>query len=125
VKVFDFRRIRSDIKPSVLANSFTEEVRMAYRLRGSQSHVVTIYGFDFDGPRRVALVAMELGDDSLIERIVHLHQLRSKHLGKRIHDHDYISATDRKNIWVQFVGIIMTLQKLNIVIFNFKLTSKD
>jgi hypothetical protein len=104
------------VNPAGLANSFKEEVRMAYRMRDSSNYVVTIYGFDFDPARLVALLAMELGDDSLQDRIHTLHQSHPKRYGVGIHGNDYIPASDRKNIWVQFVGIIMALQKHNIVI---------
>ena len=88
---------------------------MGYRMRNARDHVVNIYGFDFDPPRHVALMAMELGDDSLQQRIKKLHRRQSGYSKTGTIRDDYISSKDRKNIWVQLVEIIMILHRNNIV----------
>jgi len=85
---------------------------MAYIMRGANNFVVNIYGFDFDSQRRVALMAMELGNDSLQDRVQNLHRM---HPGSKMIGNDYISAGHRKNIWIQLVNIILALHQHNVV----------
>jgi len=114
VKVFDLRRIRPDVSPLSLANSFKEEVKMAYKMRDAKYHVVNIYGFDFDSERRVALMAMELGDQTLEDRAKYLNMTRPRNPQMRFIQ-DFILPKDRKNIWTQLVQIILVLNQHNIV----------
>lgn len=104
-----------------LMESFQKEIRMAYKMRQETRHVVTIYGFDFDPRSGLALMAMELGGDTLAQRIEKLHHMRD--MQQRYHRHDfsttvskdYISARDRKNIWTQLVNIVQTLHRHRVV----------
>jgi hypothetical protein len=93
--------------------SFSDEVKMTYEMRDAKKYVVTMYGSDFDSQRRVALMAMELGNDSLKDRVKNLHRMRSG--SDQIIDSDYIPARDRKNIWIQLVNILLALHQHNIV----------
>lgn len=79
---------------------------MIYRMREEREHVVTVYGFDVDSTRHVALLAMELGGESLLERAFRLHS--------RAED-DFIPTAERKNIWMQLVNILVILHRRNIV----------
>lgn len=106
MKIFDLRRMRSDISPSSLGNSFKEEVKM----RDDKYHLVNIYGFDFDPERRVALMAMELGDQTLEDRAKYLNMTQGKHTTMG----DFISPKDRKSIWIQIVDIVLVLNQHNI-----------
>ncbi len=106
--------MRSDISPSMLANSFKEEVKMSYKLRDAKYHVANIYGFDFDAEKRVALMAMELGDDTLEDRVKDLNMRQSRHPSMGMTNH-LIPPKDRKNIWTQMVQIILVLDQHNIV----------
>ncbi|CAF0746667.1 unnamed protein product [Adineta ricciae] len=112
VKVFDLRRRRSASKALHLTRSFETEIRMAYEMRNAGNYAATIYGFEFDRQRNVALIAMELGDDSLKNRVQTLHR---SHRGSETAGHDYISASDRKNIWLQLVEIILALDRLHVI----------
>lgn len=89
-----------------------EEVKMAFRLRDAQYHVANIYGFDFDGERRLALMALELGDETLQDRANYLHH---QHVSSGMYNGDFISPIDRKSIWKQMVQIILVLHQHNIV----------
>ena len=104
-----------------LIDSFDKEVKMAYRMRQETRHVVTIYGFDFDPRTGLALVAMELGGDTLSKRVEILHMLKNatnQHgsmdmLSRR--GRDYISPMDRKSIWVQLMNIVQILHRHHVV----------
>jgi len=109
VKVFDLRQIR-DVPPEILVKSFKDEVKMAHRLRDAKSHVVNIFGFDFDPSRHVALLAMELGDETLESRAKQLHSTRNQ-----LAHHDFISSKDRKAIWLQLSQILFVLNQHHIV----------
>jgi hypothetical protein len=115
VKVFDLRHLKGNIPAIALADSFQEEVKMAYKLRDAKYHVVNIYGFDFDAERHVALMAMELGDDTLEDRAKNLHIRHQRHDGLGMFGNDYISPKDRKSIWTQLVQIVLVLGQHNIV----------
>ncbi len=104
-----------------LMESFEKEVKMAYKMRQETRHVVTIYGFDFDPRSGLALMAMELGGDTLTKRIEALHMAKDT---RRRHHHmdgmlsilgDYISPRERKNIWVQLNNIVQTLHRHRVV----------
>ncbi len=112
VKVFDLRRLRHDINLITLAKSFDDEIKMAYAMRDATNYVVTIYGFDFDPQRHVALMSMELGNDSLEKRVEILHRMNPE---SQMIDGSYISARDRKNIWIQLINIIFALYRHNVV----------
>jgi serine/threonine protein kinase len=112
VKVFDLRREGAHSNLRSLTSMFEQEVAMLYRLRDAKNHVVNIYGFDFDKQNRVALIAMELGDDSLEERVKKLH---FKYDVSGPISGDYISARDRKYIWIQLVKILLALHQHNVV----------
>ena len=105
-----------------LIESFDKEIKMAYKMRQETKHVVTIYGFDFDPSSGLALVAMELGGDSLAKVIEKLHTkkiLRKKHgFYDGSSSSDYIPAVERKNIWVQLTKILMTLNHHRVVRFS-------
>ncbi len=113
--MFNFRRLRYYVNRLALVNSFEEEVRMTYQMRDAKYHVVNIYGFDFDLQRQLALMAMELGDDTLEDRVKKLHMMHPRYVGSGMSGDDYISAVDRKNIWVQLVNIVLELYRHNIV----------
>jgi len=101
--------------------SFEKEIKMAYKMRQATRHVVTIYGFDFDMRRGLALMAMELGGDTLAIRIEKLHATKDmarRHQranGKLVGTGDYIPARDRKNIWVQLANIVQSLHNHRVV----------
>ncbi|UJR08395.1 hypothetical protein I4U23_012666 [Adineta vaga] len=115
VKVFNLNRTKNYINVLALAKSFQDEVRMSYKMRFSTRHVVTIYGFDLDLRKRVALVAMELGDDSLEDRVRGLHLVHYGPGGSGMTDGDFIHPNDRKNIWIQLVSIILELARHKVV----------
>jgi serine/threonine protein kinase len=104
-----------------LIESFNKEVTIAYKMRKETRHVVTIYGFDFDAQRGLALLAMELGGESLSKRIIRLH--RMKNMERRRHrpdgmmqtGGDFISPRERKNIWVQLADIVQALHRHHVV----------
>ncbi|CAF1309839.1 unnamed protein product [Adineta ricciae] len=112
VKVFDLNRLRPGMNVNRLVQSFQDEVQMIYRMRGAERYVVHVYGFDFDAQRRVALLAMELGGESLQDRATNLYQssLKSPMIGD-----DFIPARERKHFWIQLVNIILVLHHYNIV----------
>ncbi|CAF3759764.1 unnamed protein product [Adineta steineri] len=112
VKVYDFHRRGRNINSAQIGQSFEAEVRMAYAMRHETNFAVTMYGFDFDPDQRLGFMAMELGDDSLKDRAQYLHQIRVDS-GKP--GYDYISAADRKYIWVQLVDIILALHRHRII----------
>jgi hypothetical protein len=115
------RRARGSFNPSELIDSFNKEVTMAYRMREQTQHVVTIFGFDFDPRRGLALLAMELGGDTLTKRIAKLHMRKNMTRRHRRFDGrpgiggDYISPHERKNIWIPLCNIIQTLHKYHVV----------
>ena len=122
VKTIDISgRTSSQFDPISLIDSFDKEITMAYKMRQETQHVVTIYGFDFDVKSGLALMAMELGGDTLANRVEKLHRIRDarrKHADGRAvlrKGTDYISAADRKNIWVQLVNIVLTLNRHHVV----------
>ena len=122
VKVIDInRRAGGTFNPSQLIESFNKEVTMAYRMREQTKHVVTIFGFDFDPRRGLALLAMELGGETLTKRIVRLNMMKNMTRRHRQFDGrpgiggDYISPRERKNIWVQLFNIIETLHQHHVV----------
>lgn len=107
--------------------SFQKEIKMAFKMRKETRHVVTIYGFDFDPHSGLALMAMELGGDTLRTRIEKLHgrkDMQRKHHrrdGTVSISSDYISSRERKNIWIQLANIIQTLHRHRVVsILNYK-----
>ncbi|UJR24403.1 hypothetical protein I4U23_005780 [Adineta vaga] len=112
VKVFDLNRLRPGMNIMRIVQSFQDEVEMIYRMRSARQYVVSVYGFDFDSNRRVALLAMELGSESLQDRAINLHftNLKSAMIGD-----EFISARDRKQFWIQLVNILLVLHQLNIV----------
>lgn len=100
--------------------SFEKEIRMAYKMRQETRHVVTIYGFDFDMNKGLALMAMELGGDTLAARIEKLHAM--KHMRRKTGpldegpgSNEYILPRDRKNIWVQLANIVQILHRHRVV----------
>lgn len=105
----------------MLMESFEKEIRMAYKMRQETRHVVTIFGFDFDMKKGLALMAMELGGDTLSTRIEKLHALKNAPRKMPIQDEmhgasgDYISPRDRKNIWIQLANIVQTLHRHHVV----------
>ncbi|CAF1566168.1 unnamed protein product [Adineta ricciae] len=111
VKVFNLNQTRNLQGLLALAKSFQDEIRMSYKMRFSTSHVVTVYGFDLDLRRRVGLVSMELGDDSLEERVRTLHMMYYSPNGRGMIDGEFIAPVDRKNIWFQIVNIALELFK--------------
>jgi hypothetical protein len=126
VKVININRESSDgWNSSLLIDSFQKEIRMAYKMRQETRHVVTIYGFDFDMRTGLALIAMELGGDTLTMRLDKLH---AKHSMKIQHHpmfartnldgSDFISSSERKNIWVQLTKIVQTLYRNRVVSIN-------
>ncbi len=94
---------------------------MAYKMRQETRHVVTIYGFDFDMRRGLALMAMELGGDTLAARIEKLHAVkdmarrRQQANGKLVGSGDYIPPRERKSIWVQLANIVQSLHNHRVV----------
>jgi hypothetical protein len=94
---------------------------MAYKMRQETRNVVTIYGFDFDLRTGLALIAMELGEDTLDQRVKRLHSMKDmKMRHHNIRDAmlpagDYISSRERKNMWVQLVNIVQTLHRHHVV----------
>ena len=70
------KELRVIFDPLTLMESFEKEIKMAYKMRKETRHVVTIYGFDFDPQRGLALMAMELGGDTLAKRIEVLHIMK-------------------------------------------------
>ncbi|UJR32399.1 hypothetical protein I4U23_019861 [Adineta vaga] len=112
VKVFDLRRRKHASKALQLTRSFETEIQMAYEMRNAGNYAATIYGFEFDRQRNVALIAMEIGDDSLKDRVQSLHQT---HKASETTGYDYISAVDRKNIWLQLVDIVLALDRLHVI----------
>lgn len=123
IKTIDInRRARGGISdPRQLVDSFQKEVKMAYKMRQETQHVVTIYGFDFDPRRGLAMMAMELGGDTLAKRIEILHGMdaaaRVQHFfdGSMSRSGDYISPMERKNIWTQLNNIVQTLHRYRVV----------
>lgn len=123
VKTIDIsgQRTGRNFDPYDLAESFQKEIKMAYKMRKETRHVVTIYGFDFDPRTGLALMAMELGGDTLAKRIEKLHIMND--MQKRHHrmdgtvspSKDYISSRERKNIWVQLANIVQTLHRHRVV----------
>jgi len=105
---------------------------MAYKMRKETRHVVTIYGFDFDPRLGLALIAMELGGDTLAQRIERLHIMKT--MQKRRHHPDgkvaaasidYIPSRERKNIWIQLANIVQTLNRHHVVsISNYRLSNE-
>lgn len=133
VKAIDVsgRTTGSSFDPAVLIESFHKEVTMAYKMRQETRHVVTIYGFDFDARSGLALMAMELGGESLADRIEMLHVV---HNTKRAHTRmdgttaisgDYISSRERKNIWMQLNNIVQTLHRHHVVSIQNKRLSQS
>ncbi|CAF0843474.1 unnamed protein product [Adineta steineri] len=112
VKVFNFNKFEGKVDPSALLTSFQDEVKTIFAIRNARNYVVNVYDFDFDAQRRVALLAMELGNDSLQDRAEMLHETTSR---SRTYGNDYISAIDRKNIWIQLVTIVRVLDQHGIV----------
>lgn len=115
VKTIDISgRTSSQFDPVSLIDSFNQEVKMAYRMRQETRHVVTIYGFDFDMPSGLALMAMELGGDTLAVRIEKLHLMKQAEaiVPKGT---DYIPTGERKNIWRQLVKIVLALDRYDVV----------
>ena len=112
--------------PPTLVKSIEKEIRMAYTLRRATQHVVTIYGFDFDPRTGLALMAMELGGDTLTKRIQMLHMMKD---ARRHHHHhhrhymdgmiskagDYIPSRERKDIWIQLHDIVKALHHYGVV----------
>ena len=91
---------------------------MAYKMRKETRHVVTIYGFDFNMERGLALMAMELGGEALNTRIERLHAMGRNYRrtdGMKTTTGDYIPSRERKNIWVQLVNIVQTLHRHRVV----------
>ena len=123
VKTIDLnRRGSGQFDPLTLINSFEKEIKMAYAMRQETRHVVTIYGFDFNARTGLALMAMELGGDTLTKRVERLHYMkgmqRRQHRGRdamMMSGRDYISSRERKNIWVQLVEIVLTLHRHHVV----------
>ena len=69
----------------------------------------------------LALMAMELGGDTLSTRIEKLHALKNAQRKIPVYDEmngpssDYISPRDRKNIWIQLANIVQTLHRHHVV----------
>jgi len=134
VKTIDIsgQRTGRNFDPYDLAESFQKEIKMAYKMRKETRHVVTIYGFDFDSRLGLALMAMELGGDTLAKRIEKLHAMKAMQNKRYRTDgtvapasRDYISSRERKNIWVQLVNIVQTLHRHHVVSrSNYKLSNK-
>ncbi|CAF3632228.1 unnamed protein product [Adineta steineri] len=116
VKVFNLRKLRRNINRLALINSFKAEVEMTSSMRNVTNHVVNIYGFDFDGRTKLAFIAMELGDQTLQDRVKELHRMHSQYIRSGMGDDDYISARERKNIWIQLVHCDM--KPANLVFFG-------
>ncbi|CAF2536390.1 unnamed protein product [Rotaria sp. Silwood2] len=123
VKAIDIsgRKREGVVDPNSLAQSFQKEVAIAYKMRLATRHVVTIYGFDFDMHRGLALMAMELGGDSLSRRIQQLHDIKDMKREYRRMDGmlkmigDYIPPRERKNIWKQLFNVVQTLHRHRVV----------
>ncbi|CAF1646541.1 unnamed protein product [Adineta ricciae] len=122
VKAIDISgRDGNQFEPTMLMESFEKEIRMAYKMRQETRHVVTIFGFDFDMKKGLALMAMELGGDTLSTRIEKLHAVKNAQRKIPIYDEmngpssDYISPRDRKNIWIQLANIVQTLHRHHVV----------
>ncbi|CAF0959498.1 unnamed protein product [Adineta steineri] len=113
VKVFDLSRSGNRIRLNERQNSFRNEIKMLDRMRNETEHIVTMYTFEYNPRISMAFIAMELADESLIDRVKNLHQ---RHLRSRMFDRfDFISANDRQNIWIQLVNIILTLHRYGII----------
>jgi serine/threonine protein kinase len=93
-------------------NSFENEIKMTSRMRDEINSVVTMYTYDFNQQKRMGFIVMELGNESLKDRVESLHQM---HLRTASNDYDYISAQDRKNIWIQLFNIVSALHRHNVV----------
>ncbi|CAF0851902.1 unnamed protein product [Adineta steineri] len=112
VKIYDFGRSKDHINSTQRLDSFKTEIRMGYKMRHEVNNAVTVFGFDLDRQRHLGLLVMELGEESLTERVKNLHTM---HSGSEAEGYDYITATARKNIWIQLVNIAVALKRNNIV----------
>ncbi|CAF0862103.1 unnamed protein product [Adineta steineri] len=121
VKAIDISgRSGNQFDATTLMESFEKEIKMAYRMRKETRHVVTIFGFDFDMAKGLALMAMELGGDTLTVRIEKLHAMKDMQrlnldTAEMTPVTDYISPRDRKNIWIQLANIVQILHRHHIV----------
>ncbi|CAF1365783.1 unnamed protein product [Adineta ricciae] len=111
VKIVDFSRARFYIGLNERAHYFSNETRIMSRLKSETESIVTMYAHEFNPRYGAGFIAMELGDESLIDRVRVLHHvhLRTGSL------EDYIPAKDRQNIWIQLVNIVLALQRQGVV----------
>ncbi|CAF1073449.1 unnamed protein product [Adineta steineri] len=112
VKVFDLRNRRNNLNPAKIRACFANEIKMLYIIRHAENCAVTIYGSAIDLRRGLAFIAMELGNDTLLDRVENLH---GTHLKRARSGSDYISTKDRIHIWIQLVNIIIGLRQYNII----------
>ncbi|UJR11518.1 hypothetical protein I4U23_015699 [Adineta vaga] len=112
VKVLDLRSYQNNLNPSKILTSFKNEVKMMNIMRDAHDYVVTLYGSAIDLQRGLAFISMELGNDSLRDRVANLHQMHRK--SARV-GYDYISIRDRINVWIQLVDIILALYQYDII----------
>ena len=94
-------------------NSFTTEVKMAKKMRNETRHIVTMYGYEYIPRHGVGFIAMELSNESFLDRIQNLHQTQ---LRSRMSD--YISPRERQRIWSQLVSVILALHQHGVVSEN-------
>ncbi|CAF1354462.1 unnamed protein product [Adineta ricciae] len=112
VKVFDFNYSRNNINSSQRVRSFRNEIQMARRMHEEMNYVATVYAVDLDRQRRIGFIAMELGNRPFRDKIEDLHQM---HFQSPKTGYDYITAKDRKNIWIQLVNILCALYRHDVV----------
>ncbi|UJR20003.1 hypothetical protein I4U23_023137 [Adineta vaga] len=112
VKIFDFNHSRNNINSNQRMNSFENEVRMISRLKNEIDYIVTLYTFDIDRQKQMGYIVMELGNTTFKDQIQYFHQMHHK---SSRNGYDYISAFQRKDIWIQLVNIICALHRNHIV----------
>ncbi|UJR19464.1 hypothetical protein I4U23_022595 [Adineta vaga] len=112
VKVFDLNRFRQNVTTQEILKSFKDENEIICQIRNVHQYIIEVYGYDFDAHRNVILVSMELANESLTNRVQYLHENISK---SNLLRNDFISAKDRKDLWIQLVNILLVLHQFNIV----------
>ncbi|CAF1492428.1 unnamed protein product [Adineta ricciae] len=110
VKVFDFNRAKNPMGYNDRLNSFTTEVKMARKMRNETRHIVTMYGYEYIPRHGVGFIAMELSNESFLDRIQNLHQTQLRSRAS-----DYISPRERQRIWSQLVNVILALHQYGVI----------
>ncbi|CAF0796978.1 unnamed protein product [Adineta ricciae] len=113
VKVFEFNHAQNPLASDDRLSSFKTEVKMGKKLYDETEHVVTMCGYEYSPRYGVGFIAMELGSESLVDRVRNLHQTHSK--SPMFDYYDYISLRDQQNIWCQLVNIILALHQYGVI----------